>query len=136
MVAVKEFIENGGDMTKVSVSAPDKNLAETLPSEFEQGFIARNPLNHEDIWYVSKAYHEANLELAEETKEETFLDRLIREEQELGEKIAGLAKALNTDGFAEKVGDYQFDLLCVQHSAMLTYRKVLRMRIADLKNQS
>jgi hypothetical protein len=74
----------------------------------------------------------SELESQAHPKEETFLDRLIREEQELGEKIAGLA----TDGFAEKVGDYQFDLLCVQHSAMLTCRKVLRMRIADLKNQS
>lgn len=62
MIAVKEFIENGGDMTKVSVSAPDQNLAVSLPSEFDKGFIARNPDNHEDMWYVAADYHEKNLE--------------------------------------------------------------------------
>lgn len=63
---------------------------------------------------------------------DAFLERLINEEKELGEKILGLSKALNSDRFADKVGKYQFELLNVQHGAMITYRRVLIMRIADL----
>lgn len=65
-------------------------------------------------------------------KETTFLERLINEEKELSEKIVGLNNGLNSNGFAEKVGDYQFELLNLQHSAMVTYRRVLIMRIKDL----
>ena len=51
---------------------------------------------------------------------------------QLGEKIGGLNKGLQSDGFAQKVGDYQFELLNLQHGAMITYRRVLIMRIKDL----
>jgi hypothetical protein len=74
-----------------------------------------------------------NLENA--SKQEAFLERLINEEKELGEKIVGLNKGLHSDGFAEKVGDYQFELLNLQHGAMLTYRRVLIMRIKDLTSK-
>jgi hypothetical protein len=67
-----------------------------------------------------------------EEKETTFLERLILEEEELGIKLAGLSKGLNSDGFTEKVGEYQFELLSLQQSAMATYRRVLKMRIKDL----
>jgi len=30
--------------------------------EFEQGYIARNPKNHNDLWYVAKKYFDDNLE--------------------------------------------------------------------------
>lgn len=66
---------------------------------------------------------------------DTFLDRLINEEKELGEKITALNKALNSDGFCDKVGWNQFELLNVQHGAMITYRRVLNMRINDLKSK-
>lgn len=69
-------------------------------------------------------------------KETTFLERLINEEKELGQKIAGLMKAIDSEGFLEKVGDYQFSLLSLQHSTMIAYRKVLIMRIEDLKQKS
>ncbi len=49
----------GEDLSKVSVSEPDKNLP-TL----EGGYIARNPKNHEDQWYVAKKYFDDNLEEA------------------------------------------------------------------------
>lgn len=65
-------------------------------------------------------------------KKDAFLERLINEEKELGEKIVGLNKALYSDGFAKKVGDYQFELLNLQHGAMITYRRVLIMRIKHL----
>ena len=60
MIEYKEFILEG-DMSKVSVSEPDKNLTF---EEFEKGFVARNPVNHNDLWYVAKKYHDENLELA------------------------------------------------------------------------
>lgn len=45
----------GEDISKVSVSATD--------TPGEGGMIARNPKNHDDQWYVAKAYFEENLEL-------------------------------------------------------------------------
>lgn len=47
----------GEDMSKISISDSDKEL-----NTLEGGFIARNPVNHEDQWYVAKKYHEENLE--------------------------------------------------------------------------
>jgi len=64
-----------------------------------------------------------------------FIERLILEEKELGERIARLNEALNKDGFAKKVGDYQFELLSLQHSLMIAYRRILNIRIQDLKKQ-
>lgn len=138
MVAVQEFVANGGDLSKVSISSPDHLLQTHNPEKFSKGFIARNPANHEDMWYVAKDYHETNLELAEEelkkpSKEETFLDRFIREEQELGEKIINLTKALNSEGFQEKVGTYQYNLLIIQQAAMVAYKHTLTMRIQALE---
>jgi hypothetical protein len=66
---------------------------------------------------------------------ETFLERLIQEEKELGIKIEGLIKAIESDRFVEKVGEYQFELLALQHTCMLSYRRVLNMRIKDLKTK-
>jgi hypothetical protein len=62
MVSAAEFILNGGDMTLVSISKPDEELAKEEPFIFEQGYIARNPKNHEDMWYVAKKYFDDNLE--------------------------------------------------------------------------
>jgi hypothetical protein len=70
--------------------------------------------------------------LVKKNNADAFLERLINEEKELGEKIVGLNKGLQSDGFAQKVGDYQFELLNLQHGAMITYRRVLIMRIKDL----
>ena len=49
----------GEDLTGISVSDQDK-LLPTL----EGGYIARNPKNHEDKWYVAKKYFDDNLEEA------------------------------------------------------------------------
>jgi hypothetical protein len=62
------------------------------------------------------------------------LNWVIVENEELGEKIVALNKAISSDGFVVKVGLFQFELLHLQHSAMLTYQRVLIMRINDLKN--
>jgi hypothetical protein len=68
-------------------------------------------------------------------KNNAFLERLINEEKELGEKIVQLNSGLNSEGFAQRVGDYQFELLNLQHSSMITYRRILIMRIKDLKSK-
>lgn len=48
---------SGEDLTGVSVSDADKQL----PS-LDGGYIARNPKNHADLWYVAKKYFDDNLE--------------------------------------------------------------------------
>lgn len=87
-----------------------------------EGYISWSP---KDVF--EKAYKEEN--------PSTFLERLILEEAALGEKMTGLGKALSSDRFSEQVGDYQFELLWIQHSAMAAYRRVLNMRIKDLTKQ-
>jgi hypothetical protein len=75
------------------------------------------------------AFEEGNILI----KQTTFMDRLINEENELSEKINALEKALNSDGFQNKIGDYQFQLLSIQHNTMKIYNSILKMRIKDLK---
>jgi hypothetical protein len=67
---------------------------------------------------------------------DTFLERLVLEEKEIGEKIVALNNGLMSNGFSEKVGMTQFELLALQHSTMMSYRRVLIMRINDLKSKS
>lgn len=55
-----EFKNFTGDMSKVSISDQDRLL---MSKEFEEGYIARNPKNHKDMWYVAKKYFDDNLEL-------------------------------------------------------------------------
>ena len=52
-----------GSMSDISVSAQDYSLN---PEEFNEGYVARNPKNHLDLWYVSKKYFDENLEHIEE----------------------------------------------------------------------
>jgi hypothetical protein len=46
----------GEDLTKISVSGVDD-------PENDGGMVARNPLNHDDQWYVAKKYFDDNFEL-------------------------------------------------------------------------
>lgn len=54
----------GESLEGISVSEPDKNhIAYCLDSgKNPAGYIARNPKNHADQWYVAQAYFEENLE--------------------------------------------------------------------------
>jgi hypothetical protein len=56
----------GGSLEGVSVSAPDaKWLRECeVHGNAPGGFIARNPANHDDLWYVAQDYAEVNFDLA------------------------------------------------------------------------
>lgn len=48
--------------TAISVSGPDGLLLLSDVDEFNRGFVARNPQNHDDQWYVARAYFDANFE--------------------------------------------------------------------------
>ncbi len=80
----------------------------------------------------AEAFEEGNVPI----KETTFLERLIIEEKELGDKLSSLATAMNSIGFPKKVGDYQFGLISVQYNAMMAYKHILRMRINHLKDEA
>ena len=49
------------DMTRVSVSQADKEAGSPKLGDM----IARNPVNHKDMWLVARDYFEANLELVD-----------------------------------------------------------------------
>lgn len=55
-------IIGGESLIGVSISDVDKKLKDEFPNIFNQGYVARNPKNHEDQWYVAKAYFDDNLE--------------------------------------------------------------------------
>ena len=56
MIQYKEY---EGILNYVSVSEVDKQLPQ---EEFIEGYVARNPKNHDDLWYVAKKYFDENLE--------------------------------------------------------------------------
>ena len=70
--------------------------------------------------------------LQEKNKPTTFQDRLIEEYKELGDKLGKLNTALDKEGFKEKVGENQYNLMCIQDSAMTNYWNTLRERMEDL----
>lgn len=59
-VAEMRVYTPGEDLSGISVSAPDAALMNDDPEEFARGMIARNPVNHADQWYVSRAYFTTN----------------------------------------------------------------------------
>jgi hypothetical protein len=63
---------------------------------------------------------------------ETPLQRLVIEERELGEKCEALDKALNSENFSAKVGQWQFEQMKLQYNHMISYRKILNKRIKNL----
>lgn len=62
----------------------------------------------------------------------TFESRMIEEYKQLGDRLGKLNTALNKDGFKEKVGEKQYNLMCLQDKAMTSYWNTLRDRIIDL----
>jgi hypothetical protein len=87
MIPVTEFIENGGDLSKVSISHPDLLMQLENPDEFNLGYVARNPKNHQDLWYVAKKYFDDNLEEVEETS-------VMRSASEVLSRLEGAEKEL------------------------------------------
>ena len=64
---------------------------------------------------------------------ESWQKCLVDEYQVLSERIATLNESLEGDGFINKVGETQYNLLLKQKDAMLSYEKVLEERMIDLK---
>ena len=125
----------GEDLSGVSISEPDKQLMKDFPNVFAQGFIARNPKNHEDLWYVAKKYFDDNLEEAEPktATTETFMDRLIAERDQLCDKLLKLEGFLSDKENAAKIsGQTQVAMLIEQHQHMFKYLNILDKRIEDL----
>ena len=56
------------DLTGISVSEPDLEFMSICAVQGRDpgGYIARNPKNHADQWYVAQAYFDENLEPLEE----------------------------------------------------------------------
>lgn len=122
-----------GDMTSISVSEQDKLLSN---EEFEAGYIARNPKNHLDMWYVAKKYFDDNLELYIDKitdVPETFIDRLVKEYNDLYEKTTKLYEFLGKDNTKEMIGENQYSLLEAQYNTMSAYVNILKIRLKDLK---
>jgi hypothetical protein len=134
LIQVQEFISQGGDMNKVSLSSPDHLLQTHNPNQFELGFVARNPKNHDDMWYISKEYFDENLEEVEESKQETFLDRLQKERDELSDKHVKLEAFLSNKEKAIQIsGQAQYNLLLKQSHFMNEYLNILDHRLLLLQ---
>lgn len=82
------------------------------------------------IWFLlgyalqDKMYKETN---------STFKNRMIEEYNQLGDKLDKLNTALNKDGFKEKVGEKQYNMMCLQYRAMTEYWNILKNRMTDLE---
>lgn len=63
---------------------------------------------------------------------ENYQKRMLDEYNELKERYDKLNAALYTDGFREKVGDYQFDLMKEQLLGMKKYLIALIDRLNDM----
>lgn len=63
---------------------------------------------------------------------EYFKERMCQEHSELNERLGKLSVALWTDGFREKVGDYQFKLMKEQALGMEKYFVALTARMKDM----
>lgn len=57
----------GEDLTEVSISEVDRKLKREFPNIFAQGYIAINPKDKTDKWYVSKDFFNDNYALVEHT---------------------------------------------------------------------
>ena len=67
---------------------------------------------------------------------ETFLDRLLLEQQELKNRVNKLRLFLSTEGSKTEVGSFQFVRMTEQLEAMKAYLNILTRRIEDLKDES
>ena len=69
-------------------------------------------------------------------KEETFFDRLLKEEKELQERLGKLADFIESPKFNEIITDEQVRVLMLQQRCYMTkYLHVLKKRINILKKK-
>lgn len=63
---------------------------------------------------------------------EDFKVRMLNERDELNDRLTKLSKALEADGFCQKVGGMQFVLMKWQKQSMEGYLSALNLRIRNL----
>ena len=148
MVTKEEVMENMQDVICKTATEIDKPVT-YVTVRMKNGFTLResttcvDPDNYDEevgkqiclekiedkIWFLlgyalqDKVYKESN---------STFESRMIEEYKQLGDRLGKLNTALNKDGFKEKVGEKQYNLMCVQDNAMTEYWNILRDRMTDL----
>lgn len=94
----------------------------------EGGWIAQDPTNHNDKWYVSEKYYNENFsKQKQEIKEptDTYIDRLNIERNELAIKLDKLTVALQEN----KVPPSAVDILTEQKLVMVDYLDILNKRL-------
>lgn len=115
-----------------------EELVNTLPRCAERSVALRKLLEAKDAAVRANVGMPANSGLPNHAlnaglrKEETFMDRLITERDELGQKLAKLQEFLNGPKPAG-VTDKQIDMLYKQAHAMDGYFQILCDRIVDLQ---
>ena len=65
-------------------------------------------------------------------KQDKYQKELLIEFNELKKRLDSLNTNLTTDGYCEKVGDYQFKLMKKQSLGMETYYNALSERLKDI----
>ena len=65
-------------------------------------------------------------------KKDKYQKELLIEFNELKKRLDSLNTNLNTDGYCEKVGDYQFKLMKKQSLGMEMYYNALSERLKDI----
>lgn len=63
---------------------------------------------------------------------EDFKKRMLDEYKELRDRFYKLDKALSTEGFSEKVGPFQYNMMILQYHGMASYMSALKLRLDDL----
>lgn len=63
---------------------------------------------------------------------EDFKKRMLDEYKELRDRFLKLDKALSSEGFAEKVGPFQYNMMILQYHGMASYMSALKLRLDDL----
>ena len=63
---------------------------------------------------------------------EDFKKRMLDEYKELKDRFYKLDKALSTEGFSEKVGPFQYNMMILQYHGMASYMSALKLRLDDL----
>lgn len=73
----------------------------------------------------------------ENNKQETFYDRLLKERDELSDKLTKLEGFLSNPEKVKQIsGEIQFELLVEQSVHMTSYLNILDERIIDLETKS
>lgn len=65
-------------------------------------------------------------------KQDKYQKELLIEFNELKNRLDSINSNLNTDGYCEKVGDYQFKLMKKQSLGMEMYYNALSERLKDI----